>query len=282
MLIYLYGPDSYRRQKRLNIIADQYRRKYSNLSRDFFDLNFSTEAGQEEFLRLKEFSGQQLLFSAMGGSVSGGENKKMAVLNNIFGIDAKELKDFFKKYIDSEDFTILISENGLPPKELEFIAKKAFKVEEFKELKDESWRFFIQKEAKERKMFLTSGVVKFLAEAYKGDSWGLINELEKISLISKNSPIDIEDLKKIGDYNCESPNIFSYINAVSRNWSLPQRIIALEKLFISKEEPVKIFNIFASLNWLPRQIIKKLADCDIMVKSGKMEYEEVLVDLAIR
>lgn len=263
MLIYLHGSNSYCRQKKLNYYTEEYRKKYSNLSCDFFDLG-----NPEEFLRLKEFSGQQSLF----------DNKKMAVLNNIFEIEAKELKDFFKKYLDVEDFTILISEDKLPPKELEFIIKKAFKVEEFPNLEFEKWRFFIQKEAKERKAVLTPGTVNFLAEVYKNDSWGLVNELDKISLIS---PIDIEDLKKIGDYNYESPDIFAFINAVSRNWPLARRITALEKLFISREEPVKIFNIFASLNRLPRQLIKNLADCDIMVKSGKMDYEEVLVDLAI-
>ena len=165
---------------------------------------------------------------------------------------------------------------------MEFIIKKAFKVEEFPNLESEKWRFFIQKEAKERKAILTPGAVNFLAEVYKNDSWGLVNELDKIGLISPIRNIDIEDLKKIGDYNYESPDIFAFINAVSRNWSLARRMNnALEKLFISQEEPVKIFNIFASLNWLPRQIIKKLADCDIMVKSGKMDYEEVLVDLAL-
>ncbi len=277
MIIYLYGLDSYRRQRKLNVIINEYRHKHSNLSCDFFDLDPSTGSGQEEFLKLKEFSGQRLLF----------DNKKMAVLNNIFEIETKELKDFFKKYLDSEDFTILISEDKLPPKELEFMIKKAFKVEEFKELKDESWRFFIQKEAKERKAVLTLGAINFLAEVYENDSWGLVNELDKISLIEPISPIspirliDVQDLKKIGDYNYELPDIFAFINAVSRNWPLARRMNALEKLFISQEEPVKIFNIFASLNRLPRQIIKKLADGDIMVKSGKMDYEEVLIDLAI-
>jgi DNA polymerase III delta subunit len=266
MIIFLHGSDSYRRQKKLNYYTEEYRKKYSNLSCDFFDLG-----NLEEFLRLKEFSGQQLLF----------DNKKMAVLNNVFEIEAKELKDFFKKYLDAEDFTILISEEKLPPKELEFMIKEAFKAEEFPNFEAEKLRFFIQKEAKGRKAILTSGAINFLAEAYKNDSWGLVNELDKIGLISPIKPIDVEDLKKIGDYNYESPDIFAFINAVSRNWPLARRIIALEKLFISQEEPIKIFNIFASLNWLPRQIIKKLADCDIMIKSGKMEYEEVLVDLAL-
>ena len=161
-------------------------------------------------------------------------------------------------------------------------AKKSFSTEEFKELKGESWQFFIQKEAKERKLSLASAAINFLAEAFAGDGWGLINELNKLVLLSKNSPIDAKDLKQIGGYQYQSPNIFGFINAVIENWPLSQRITALEKLFIGQEEPVKIFNILASLKRLPNKLIQKLADYDVMVKSGKLDYEEVLLDLALK
>ena len=111
--------------------------------------------------------------------------------------------------------------------------------------------------------------------------WGLINELDKISLISKKSQIDTADFKKIGDYDAESPDIYGFINAVSGNWPLMERIINLEKLFMANEEPAKIFNFMASSRWLGRGLIKKLADYDVMVKSGKIDYEEILVDLAL-
>jgi DNA polymerase III delta subunit len=265
MLIFLYGPDSYRRQKKLNKIVEEYRKKYSGLSCDFFDLE-----NPEEFNELNEFSAQGLLFDA----------KKLAVLKNIFGTDAKSLKEFFKRYLTSEDFTILISENGAPPKEFDFLIKKAFLVEKFENLEGEKWRFFIQKEAKERKINLAQKAIDFLADAYAGDSWGLIAELEKISLLNSNSFVDVADLKKIGDYGYESPDIFGFINAVIKKHRASS-IIALEKLFINQEEPVKIFNIFASLNRLSKDLIRELADYDIMVKSGKLDYEEVLLDLAL-
>jgi len=282
MIIYLYGPDSYRRQKRLNKIIEEYKQKHSNLSCDYFDLE-----NPEELFRLKEFSAQLLIF----------DNKKLAVLNNIYETDSKKLREFFKggsrasvslppkRYLDSEDFTILISEENSPPPELNFLTKKAFSVEKFENLEGDRWRFFIQKEARERNIAFTPRALNFLAEAFQADSWGLVNELDKISIspigLIDIGLIDIEDLKRIGDYHYESPDIFGYINAVSKDWPLGQRIIALEKLFISQEEPVKIFNILASLKRLPTKLIQKLADYDIMVKSGKIDYEEVLLDLAL-
>lgn len=290
MIIFLYGLDSYRRRKKLNKIIEEYRNKYSNLSCDYFDLE-----NPDEFFRLKEFSAQMLLF----------DNKKLAVLKSIYPhtkrglapsaqdnnyprygvgvyeIDTPKIQEFLKKYLNSEDFTILISEEKSPPLELKFLLKKSFSVEEFKEFEEENWRFFIQKEAGERKLLLAPQAVNFLAEAFKRDSWGLINELDKLGLLCQKNPIDTKDLKKIGDYPYQSPNIFTFINAVIKNWSLSQKITTLEKLFIGQEEPVKIFNILASLNWLPKKLLQKLADYDVMVKSGKLDYEEILVDLAL-
>jgi DNA polymerase III delta subunit len=267
MTIFLYGPDSYRRNKRLNNIIEEYRHKYSNLSCDCFDLENS-----DEFLRLKEFAAQMLIF----------DNKKLAVLRNIYEADVSKIKEFLKKYLKSEDFTILISEEKSPPTGLKFLLKESFSIEKFENFKGESWRIFIQKQAGERKLTLAPKAVYFLAESFKEDTWGLINELNKLSLLSQNTPINVEDLEKIGDFPYQSPNIFTFINALTSNYSLSQKVIALEKLFIAQEEPIKIFNILASLKRLSGTLLQKLADYDVMVKSGKMDYEEVLIDLALR
>jgi len=267
MIIFLYGPDSYRRQKKLNKLIEEYRNKYSNLSCDYFDLE-----NLDEFFRLKEFAVQMLLF----------DNKKLAVLKDAFSLEPKDLKEFLKIYLNAENLTILISEENSPPEELKLLLKKAFLVEKFDFLKGDEWLSFIQKEAARRKISLTSQAVYFLARIFKDDNWGLVNELDKAVLLSQKGSIEPDDLKKIGDYSRESPDIFDFINRVVRDWSLPEKIIALEKLFIADEEPVKIFNIMASLKRLPLKLIQNLADYDVMVKSGKLDYEEVLVDLALQ
>ncbi len=232
---------------------------------DSFDLE-----NIEEFSRLKEFSRQLMIF----------DNKKLAILKNALAIDIKDLREFLKKYLNDENLTILVSEE-IVPAELKSLAKKAFLLEKFDQLEEDKWLFFIQKEAKQRNISFTSQAINFLALAFENDGWGLINELDKISLVNAKAPLDIKDLRKISYYNYESPGIFDFINTVFKNFSLPQKIIELEKLFIINEEPVKIFNIMASLKWLSRDLIKKLADYDVMVKSGKIDYEEVLLSLAL-
>lgn len=266
MLIFLYGADSYRRQKRLNKILGEYRNKYSNLSCDYFDLE---DAG--ELSRLKEFAAQMLIF----------DNKKLAVLRGVYEADKKGIKEFLKRHQGSKDFTILISEEKRPPAEFKPLLKKSFSMEEFKKLEGDVWYLFMQKEMRERNLSLTLAVINFLAEVFKGDTWGLVNELDKLSLLPRDLILDLEKLKKIGSYPYQSPNIFTFINMVIGGRLPSEKITALEKLFIGQEEPVKIFNILASLKRLPDKLIRKLADYDIMVKSGKLDYEEVLLDLAI-
>ncbi|MBN2197766.1 hypothetical protein JW698_01005 [Candidatus Wolfebacteria bacterium] len=270
MIIVLYGPNSYLRQKKLNKVVEEYKKKYSGLSYDYFDLNKSGE-----FLKLKEFSGQSLLF----------DNKKMAILKNLYEIDLKEAKDFLKTYMNSKDFTILISEDKALPLEFAFLKKKAFSIEKFDNLKGDKWNLFIQKETRKRGLVFTPRALNFLIEEYKNDIWGLINELEKLDLFFIGKPertsLDLKEINEVGDYHYKSPNIFIFINAIINNKDVSQKIIALEKLFISQEEPVKIFNILASMKRLPGKLIQKMAHYDVLLKSGKIGYEDILLYLAL-
>ena len=56
------------------------------------------------------------------------------------------------------------------------------------------------------------------------------------------------------------------------------RLRALEQLFLNNEPAAKIFNIL-SAQWYDRAEI--VARYDLAVKSGKCEYEEVLLDMVL-
>ena len=265
MIIFLYGPDSYRRGKRLGNILEEYKNKHSGFSRDVFDLS---EEG--EFERLKDFAGQMLIF----------DSKKMAVLKDAFDADPKLLRDFFKKYLDTKEITILISEEKAAPAELKTILSKSYLIEKFEELKGEKFKFFIQKEAREKGVNLSQQAAYFLADSFNGNILGAVNELEKLGLAFGNKEIKTADLFEVGDYR-QSPNIFSFINSVAGGWNIPQKIAALEELFLAQEEPAKVFNFLAAGKRLQLDLLEKLADYDVAVKSGKLDYDEVLLDLAL-
>ena len=56
------------------------------------------------------------------------------------------------------------------------------------------------------------------------------------------------------------------------------RLAALETLLVSGDPPPKIFNILAS-QW--REKTHQMAEYDFAVKSGKLEYDDVLLALVL-
>ena len=129
---------------------------------------------------------------------------------------------------------------------------------------------------------MSARIIGFLAEVFKGDSWAIINELEKLSLLNPKYYADADKLREIIDYGqpLAQQKFFFAVNGILRNSSISKKLINLETLLSYQEEPPKIFNFLASFaNTLPA--IKKMADYDVAIKSGKMDYEEALVDLVL-
>ncbi len=258
----------------MNKIVEEYKQKHSDISLGYFDLE---EEG--EFEKLKDFAGQMSIF----------DSSKLAVLRNISKAESDKMKEFLKNYFSSENLTILISENSISG-EFESLLKKAFLTEKFDELNAEKLKFFAEKEIQNRGVLISDSALDFLVENFRGDIWGFINELEKLILLKSqtiadltrtNAEINISDVKNAGDYSYEAPNIFDFINSVARDSSPGQKIANLEKLLLRQEDPAKVFNIMASSRYLSKDLVKKLADCDILVKSGKLDYEDVFLSLAL-
>ncbi len=65
---------------------------------------------------------------------------------------------------------------------MKFLLKKAVLAEKFESLKGEKLSFFALKEARQRGLTITSGAIDFLIKESRGNTWRLINELEKLSL----------------------------------------------------------------------------------------------------
>lgn len=271
MIILLYGPDSYRRQKELNKIVRDFRDKHPQAVFERFI--FEEESEKEEFLRLQEFALNQSLFSL----------KKLVVLENVWRSEIKDIKKFLKANIENEDLTIIISEEKSPTASFKFLVDKAHTVTEFDDLKGEKLRSFLKKEAEARGMVLIQRALNFLVQEFDSDTWALVTEIEKLSLMTKSSSgaaIDLPQILEMGDYE-HALDFFSFINKVGRYERISEKMEALEELFFARQEPAKIFNILAAGRYLSPVLLQKLADYDIMVKSGKMDYEEVLLDLAI-
>ena len=155
MIIFLYGPDDYRRaQKKKNLVAE-FLKKRSEQGTGFFDLS---EDGA--LVNLEEFLENQQLF----------ESAKFASLYDAFEIEPAQLAKITRPFVESKTTTILVSEKGKPVKELAFLLKKPVIFQEFKNLAGAFFERFALDEAKKNGFALDAAAARHLAAVFSGDS----------------------------------------------------------------------------------------------------------------
>ena len=250
MLVYLYGSDSYRLNQRLSRIILEYKKKHSSLTHDHFYLD-----QKEELERLKNFTVSQSLF----------DKSKLGIVHNLKD-ELKEIKNILKPLLEDKNTTLVIAADKKLGKAFDFLLKKPVLSENFEPLKNIKFNAFIKKEIERKNIKIKESTVKELADIYEGDSFKIITELEKLSLGG-----EIETRVKI-------PDFFPLVQTLKSKLPLASRLRALSYL-IDSEEPAAVFNIFSSIADIETK--KRLADYDGLIKSGKLDYEEALTDLAL-
>jgi DNA polymerase III delta subunit len=259
MIIFLYGPDNYRRIRKKRELIAEFQKKHSGLGAGEFDLEI-----EAAFFEFQNFIKNQSIF----------EPVKLAVLENIFTKPEDELIAELKSLISNKHTTVLLSEKEKPVKVFNFLLKKPVLVQKFDYLEGGEWRKFIAEEAKKFGVKLSDSALYFFTEIYKNDTWLAVTELQKISLLDKQI-IEKSDLENL---ELElAPNFWELLSGLRRP-VLRERVAALTKLFATNEPAGKIFNL-AAYTWPEK--LRAIAGYDLAVKSGKMDYEEALLDLVI-
>lgn len=268
MIIYLFGPDSYRRNKKLRELLGDYKNKHKNTDIASFDFEEDPDSwrGAVDFLK------QPSMFV----------QSKIAVVKSATGVEEKEWVNALKKYGDDKEVFILISDAKKPKVKFRFLLEKSFKKQEFEKLEGSALRSFIEKEAARLKLKLGSEALSLFLnflESSQDRSWLAINELLKIKLAGFKEPVGTDDLNKL------LPAVVSEEMFIAGRRFLgaktpAQRLISLERLFLRDESSDHIFNLLAFQ--VQGAIAEKFADYDVLRKSGKLEMEEALLDFALR
>jgi DNA polymerase III delta subunit len=139
---------------------------------------------------------------------------------------------------------------------------------------------FIAAEAKENGVKLTTSAAQFLASVYGSDTWGLVTELQKLGGfgVGADGAAKTIDKKDLDVFDLEvAPNYWGLMNGL-KSFDIKNRLFAFETMLASNDPAAKIFNILAS-QW--QEKTPHMAEYDLAVKSGKVDYEEALVDLLI-
>ncbi|HEY4496876.1 MAG TPA: hypothetical protein VI432_01880 [Candidatus Paceibacterota bacterium] len=257
MTILLYGPNSYLRLKKSNEIVDFYKKQKEGFNLDGFDLS-----DKEQFINFEERIRSSSMFS----------NNKFFIIQNVFDSDdKKELKKILKAHLEDEENVILMNSDIKPPADFKFLITKPAKSELFDNLKSDTEIIdFIKKEAEDRGVKLEDKDFFSLRQAFDNDLWAITTELDRLSL---SESVRIEKKEKY--------EYFQILNALKYGFDARKKLIALEIILSDRrDEPARVFN---SLSYgLKDQIsINFFADLDIAVKSGKLEYEEVLLSFAL-
>lgn len=258
MIIFLSGPDSYRRTIKEREIVEAYRKKHGSISDDRFDFNQDSEIED-----LESFLMNSSMF----------DPNKLAVLESISKTPTPKLAKVLKPYLENgPSTTILIISDSDPPAALKFLKDKPAIYQDFPALTGKALSTFIQTEGVRRGLKLKPEMAQDLARAFEGDSWSIITELDKLEFMGKQSL----DLDK------PAPEYFELINTLKYSHDIRSKLIALESILSDrKDDAARVFN---SIGYRSRDAREAglFADYDVSVKSGKLDYEEVLLDLALR
>jgi DNA polymerase III delta subunit len=263
MIIFLYGPDDYRRQLKKQEIVGEFSKKRSDIGLGFFDLENGSV--QEDLLG---FLANQSIF----------ESAKLAVIENVFEIPAPKLSKLLKPFLAVKNTTLLITEKDKPVKALAFLLEKPAIAQKFEALSGVEWIGFIKAEAKRLGVKCTDSAIQFLADVYQGNTWGIITELQKLANFAGKGSSGLIDKKDLNVFDLEAaPNYWGLMSGL-KSYDLKNRLYAFESMLALGDPAAKIFNILAS-QW--QEKTPHMAEYDLAVKSGKVDYEEALVDLLI-
>lgn len=268
MVIFLHGPDSYRRQEKLKEIISDYKKKHSGLSIQHFDVSDGPE-----FQQFRDFLKSNSLFDAFKlGIIRGGED--------LDDPDEKEFRKSLKDSLEDKKSVLVLLFDKKPVKEYKFLLDKPVIFQSFENLDYQEFSAFIQKEAEKRGLKIDRACVSLLAAAFSGNSWSAVTELEKLSLLD-DKKITSETVS--GHIEAFSGiNIFDTLNLLRSSRNPSERLRIFEELLERNSDPAMLFNITAISPYAQKEWKELMADYDAVVKSGKLEYEEVMLDMILK
>jgi len=186
MIIFLYGPDTYRSRQKLKEIISRYQKVHSSgLNLLFLD------GATIKFTDLADVFQQSSMFN----------EKKLVVIFNV--ANNKEFKDNFlknyQKFVSDKPTgnLILFYEEGEPATQDKFFTflKEKTKSQFFPLLSGEKLKNWVKKELMHRQIQIEPLALEKLVNFVGNDLWQMVNEIEKLANYKKGSLIKVADVE---------------------------------------------------------------------------------------
>ncbi len=252
MLLHVYGPDSYRRGRAVRDIVQKYTTKYPDGAVITIDCEDEKAA-----VMLQAALTNRGLFA-----------KAALVLLENPAEATKELIKILKGSVTVAEVTVLVSAAKKLPKDFAFLYAEGVgpKKQEFDALESKELLSFLKSEAIALGYVVSDETVHAVSQLHGGDTWAAITELARASLggVVGGARPSIDFVAAMG--------------TLMNGGRVEQRLRALF-LLLESEDPAKIFNMAGG--WARGGGKVRMADYDIAVKSGTLEYGEALLDYVL-
>lgn len=207
MIYFLYGPDTFRVQKKLREIIGEYKKVHTS--------GFNFIRFDAEHTPFEEFGGAV-------GTVSMFDEKKLILLDHLF--EAPFFRDRFLKYLESSNLDTLkdvivcivggvpdIKKHGVLIKKLRGVARTT---QEFEILTRADLKKWLEKEAAAKGVRFGPRAKEKLLQRTEGDLWRLENELEKLRAYAGDSLVREETIEDLVRSKLD-PAIFATVDAIA-------------------------------------------------------------------
>lgn len=268
MLFYLYGPDSYRLKEKLARLVEPYKKKYKNT--DILEVDI--RESEDDWKKVRDFLTQPSMFV----------DSKVVIVKYAMAIEEPEWINTLRSQLKTEKVFTFLSEEDEPIRSFDFLLSEGVQKMEFRELDGKSLENFIKKKSEEFHISFTEDALRlfisFIISCEHDRSWHTIHELEKLLLLELPTPIQKKDLSEYIKVHTHE-ELFSLARGIVYEKSISTRLFSLEKAFLQNEAAAHLFNLVSALVRGPEMLL--FADYDVLVKSGKIGYEEALLEFAI-
>lgn len=233
-------------------IVDQYHAKHPEGVVGRFDCS---EEGA--LSKLQQFTREQGLFA----------KKQLAVVFNPADGE-KALAKLLKEQQKKPACTLLVVAEKKLPKDFALLYGDEVgpKKKEYAELDGSVFASFLKQEVRDAGLSVDDAVVKDISVLYAGDTWAAVTELFRVA-----SGGVVAQKQEQGDF----------ISAIRGLHSVGRTAARLRSLYVllENDDPAKVFNMAAAFSGGAGKV--RFADFDIAIKSGRLGYEEALLEYVL-
>ncbi len=266
MLIFLYGPDTYRSRRKLNEIIEHYKKiRQSGLNLKCFDgRNLNFQEFIDEIRQASIFKEKKLIilnnvfldtqaFVKQKRSVKDERSSSPAEFKKAFLSEAN--KNIISSVVKSNDVILFYEEKEVPEKDALFIfLNRQGKCQEFKLLDSQNLKKWIEKEFFIYKSKINPKAVQTLIDFVGNNLWQMSNEIKKLASYKMDKNVDetsshlhparvieVEDVELLVKSKIEA-DIFKTIDALAVK-NKKQAILLIHKHLERGDNPLYLFSM---------------------------------------